>query len=121
MLRSSVVPVTGSSDAPRPGEGRPPGLALAAWPRGRQRLPGKRDLAGAFILALPPVLVVLPASVTLWLEGPAPYPCAARPPAWNAAASSGVSGGEAASLLIMAGAARRGRGCCGPGGGGGRW
>jgi hypothetical protein len=69
-----------------PREGRPVGLALAACPRGRQRLRVKRDFACTLTGHFPPVLVVLPGAVTLELEGPAPYPGAARPPAWNAAA-----------------------------------
>src|SRR5512142_3176784 len=61
----------------RAGEGQACWPGPCCLPAGPAEAPGQPS----------PVLVALPVTVTLWLEGPAPYPCAACPPAWGAAAS----------------------------------
>src|SRR5439155_16995684 len=80
------------------GKGRPPGLALAGCPRGRQRLQVKRDFACTFTRHFSPVLVVLPATVTLGWRG-RPRTLARRVPRPGARQHlRGVSGGIAASF-----------------------
>ncbi len=78
FLASVYAPDTGSPDAPRPGRGRP-GPARVSGRRGRSGLRGQgRPRRGRRRQAV---------RSSLEAGGAAPYPQAARPPAWNAAAT----------------------------------
>jgi hypothetical protein len=80
FLALACAPGTGSPDAPRPGRGRP-GPARVSGRRGRRGLRGQgRPRRGRRRQAV---------RSSLEAGGAAPYPRAARPPAWNAAASHG--------------------------------
>ena len=78
FLASACAPGTEAPDAPRPGRGRP-GPARVSGPRGRSGLRGQgRPRRGRRREAV---------RSSLEAGGAAPYPRAARPPAWNAAAT----------------------------------